>query len=269
MGTPPHLSSRASKHPRTVIVRFQNYQDREKVWKASWTFRSNRIYVKEDFTQAMRNRRNILLPVLKAAKRDPKTKRCTLRGDKLILDGVKYTAEDFDSIPERLKWTVKGERYFEQCDSTFFFGKDSFLSNHHPSPFRDNDSTYLCAEQFYLRQKCLYFEDMETAQRIMRTSDPGRMKAFSHHIKGLDEIKWRSQAKNVMEKACHLKFSQNEVLKQKLLSSRGALVEANGRDKYFSCGLSLANPSILETSKWEGENILGQVLTSLREVLKN
>ena len=54
------------------------------------------MYVSEYFKEAMRNRTNILLPVLKAAKRDPKTKQCTLRWNKLILDSVKYTTEDFD-----------------------------------------------------------------------------------------------------------------------------------------------------------------------------
>ena len=97
----------------------------------------------------------------------------------------------------------------------------------------------------------------------MWTTDAGKMKAFSHQIKGLDEAKWRSQAKAVMQKACYLKFSQNEELKKKLLSSLGALVEANRRDKFFSCGLSLSNPNILEKNKWERENVLGEVLTSL------
>ena len=127
LGTPPHLNPHASIHPRSVIVRFQDFSD--KVWKASWSFKDKHVHVREDFTEAIRNRRNILLPVLKAAKRDPKTQRCTLRGDKLILDGIKYTAEDFDKIPEYLKWTVKEERYFAQCDSTLFFGSDCFLSN--------------------------------------------------------------------------------------------------------------------------------------------
>ena len=226
------------------------------------------MHVREDFTDAMWNRRNILLPVLKAANRNPKTQQCTLRGDKLILHGIKYTAEDFDKIPEHLKWTVKGERYFAQCDSTFFFRSDCFLRNHHQSLFSDKELSYLCAEQFYLHQKCFYFDDIVTAKKIIKTTDAGKMKAFSHQIKGLDEAKWRSWAKSVMQKACYLKFSQNEELKKKLLSSRDALVEANRWDKFFSCGLSLTNPNMLEKNKWEGENVLGKELTSLREILK-
>ena len=78
----------------------------------------------------------------------------------------------------------------------------------------------------YLLQKCLYFDDIDTARKIMKTTGAEKMKAFSQQIKGLDEAKWRSQAKSVMQKVYYLKFSQNEALRKKLLSSRSALVEA-------------------------------------------
>ena len=94
------------------------------------------------------------------------------------------------------------------------------------------------------------------------------MKAAAHHIKGLNETKWKPFARKTMEKACLLKFTQNQDLKSKLLSSQGTLVEANRRDTYFSCGISLSDPNILDRSKWLGENMLGRILTQLRETLK-
>ena len=102
----------------------------------------------------------------------------------------------------------------------------------------------------------------------MKSTDPGQMKRMSHNIKGLDELKWKPNARTTMEKACWLKFSQNENLKELLVGSQGLLVEANRNDKLFSCGLSLANPNVLDKNKWEGENVLGQILTSLRETFK-
>ena len=71
-----------------------------------------------------------------------------------------------------------------------------------------------------------------------------------------------------MERACFLKFSQNQILKDKLLANRGTLVECNRRDNLFSCGLALSDPNILDSSNWPGENILGQILTSLRKTLE-
>ena len=68
------------------------------------------------------------------------------------------------------------------------------------------------------------------------------------------------KAKSVVEKACYLKFSQNKHLREKLVASQGLLVEANKKDKFFSCGLSLADPNILDKNKWEGQNILRETL---------
>ena len=269
IGVPPHLKPHASVRPRPIIIRFQYYTDRERVWRASRNLHERHLYVREDYTEAMKQRRNKLLPVLKAAKRDPAIKKCTLRGDKLIIDGKRYTSQEFEKIPEHLRWTMKGERYFPQCNSTFFFGKDCFLSNHHASPFLDSGNRYLCAEQFYFREKSLFFDDVETANRIMKTTNPSEMKRLSYNIRGMDGSKWRTQARKTMEKACWLKFSQNENLKKQLMTNQGLLVEANGRDNFFSCGLSLSNPNILDSNKWEGENVLGQILTSLRETFKN
>ena len=101
------------------------------------------------------------------------------------------------------------------------------------------------------------------------SSEPSKMKALSNQIKKLDETKWKPLANKTMERACFLKFSQNQILKDKLLlSSRGTLVECNCRDNFFSCGLALSDPNILDSSNWPGESILGQVLTSLRKTLE-
>ena len=268
LGRPLYHSNYAPVRPRPVIVRFQNFDERERVWKASWSLHEKNLFVREDFTEVTRKRRNHLLPVLKAAKRDPNIQKCSLRGDKLVLDGRTYRVEDFEKIPENLKWSTKGERYFQKCDSTFFFGSQCYLSNHHPSPIEEQGTTYTCVEQLYLRKKALFFDDVDTARKIMKESNPGVIKRLSHSIKGLDEKQWKPQARTVMEKACYLKFSQNKTLREKLIASQGLLVESNKRDKFFSCGLSLADPNILDQNKWEGGNILGDILTTLRETLK-
>ena len=102
----------------------------------------------------------------------------------------------------------------------------------------------------------------------MRQDDPGKMKALSHKIKGFEEKKWETVAKSFMEKACHLKFTKSHKMRNLLISTSGNLVEANRKDQFFSCGLALSDPNILDKSTWTGENILGDILTNLREVLK-
>ena len=73
---------------------------------------------------------------------------------------------------------------------------------------------------------------------------------------------------STMKKACMLKFSQNPELRDKLLGTQGKLVEANMHDKFFSCGLALEDPKIVEESRWEGQNILGSILSDIRDTLK-
>ena len=268
IGTLPPPLAYGKRRPRTVIVRFQYYPDREEIWRASWKLKDKTHYVREDFPDSVRDNRKILLPCFKAARKDPSVKQSYLKADNLIIDGKTYTVKNLHSLPQRLRWTAKGERYVKECDSTFFFGSSSFLSNHHPSPFQEDNTNYSCSEQYYLQKKSLYFNDEKTASAIMQSTQPSRMKALSHHIKGLDSQKWQKMAKTTMMRACSLKFNQNDDLKNKLLQSQGTLVEANQRDNLFSCGLSLADPNILDKSRWLGENILGTILTDLRNNLK-
>ena len=58
IGLPPHLRAQAALRPRPVIMRFQNYMDRDRVWKASWNLRERHLFVREDYTEAMKQRRS-------------------------------------------------------------------------------------------------------------------------------------------------------------------------------------------------------------------
>ena len=266
LGKPHQLTPDSATRPRTVIARFHFCPDRDKVWKASWSLKNSKIKVSEDFPENVLCNRRLLLPVLRAAKQHSafKRKKCFLRGDRLHIDGAVYTVSTLDNIPTKLQWAVKGERYISKTDSTYFFGRQCFLSNFHPAPFIDNGIRYSCSEQYYLSQKSLFFNDETTAGAIMRSKDPAQMKSMSRRIKGLDEAKWNQRARACMERGCMLKFSQNEQLLEKLLETKGNLVEANKHDSFFSCGLALGDPNISEQSRWTGQNVLGSILMALR-----
>ena len=88
LGRPPHMTPQRVDKPRTIIVRFLMYADREKVWRASWGLKDKVQYVKEDFPDKVKENRRVLLSVLKLAKKSPSVKRCSLRGDRLIIDGI-------------------------------------------------------------------------------------------------------------------------------------------------------------------------------------
>ena len=269
IGKPPHLVSYTSNKPRPIIARFHFYPDRDRIWKASWSLKHSTYRVNEDFSETVKENRRVLLPVFKAAKQERTVRKCSLRADKLVIDVKTFTTSNLDNLPDKLVWAAKGERFIPQVNSTFFFGQQSFLSNFHPAPFEDEGRSFSCSEQFYLYHKSMHFDDDSTALAILRTKDPHQMKRLSHRIRNFDSSKWSRHARPVMEKACLLKFSQNTLLADKLLLTQGSLVEANRNDKFFSCGLGLSDPNVIEESRWEGQNILGQILVDLRNRLRN
>ena len=74
-------------------------------------------------------------------------------------------------------------------------------------------------------------------------------------------------AKQTMYKACVMKFQQNSDLAEKLKLFTGRIIEANPKDHFFSCGLSLHDPHLNDQSKWSGQNELGNILCEVRDSL--
>uniref|UniRef100_A0A914QET9 NADAR domain-containing protein n=1 Tax=Panagrolaimus davidi TaxID=227884 RepID=A0A914QET9_9BILA len=154
------------------------------------------------------------------------------------------------------------------CLSLFFTDKYVF-SNHFPADFTVNGIAYSCSEQYYMRFKAVYFGDAEIAESIMQTSDPKEMKRYGRQVEGFDEEKWKNVSLQVMKIACYNKFTQNKILRYELFRTIDTtLVEASPMDRYWGVGLSMDNENIRNPSKWRGENLLGYILTKLRDHLK-
>ncbi len=69
-----------------------------------------------------------------------------------------------------------------------------------------------------------------------------------------------------MTKAVHAKFNQNKDLKEYLKKTDQLnLVHANAHDKKCASGLAINNKNVLDPLKYTGQNILGDILMSLRD----
>jgi ribA/ribD-fused uncharacterized protein len=76
--------------------------------------------------------------------------------------------------------------------------------------------------------------------------------------------------KQEMYDAQYAKFTQNEDLLNELLSTYPkTLVEASPYDKIWGVGLEQDDPLILDEVNWKGQNLLGKVITQLRNDLIN
>lgn len=152
---------------------------------------------------------------------------------------------------------------------TLFHGAADFLSNWHQSPFMYRGLHFNCVEQFMMFSKAKMFADEDTAAQIMATKDPRQQKALGRAVKGYDETQWAAKRSNIVAVACREKFSQNPVLLAALLDTRETtIVEASPYDRIWGIGLGENDPRALDPSKWQGLNLLGITLMSVRSHLR-
>lgn len=151
----------------------------------------------------------------------------------------------------------------------FYFFCVGKFSQWHKSPFKVNDVVYNCAEQFMMQQKALIFNDLETAQKIMKTSNPKKQKELGRAVKNFHPQKWNDVAKEIAFLGNYAKFSQNPVLRRKLiLTGDVEIAEASPIDTIWGIGLSDKHPDAWDKNKWKGTNWLGEILMKVRTKLK-
>lgn len=150
----------------------------------------------------------------------------------------------------------------------FFWG--GIYSNFYPCKFHDGVKYYNCNEQYFMSEKAALFEDSKIRNLILETTDPKVMKKLGREVKGFDPVKWNDYKEEVMESGLRFKFTQNPELKKALLEEDCDLfVEASPFDKIWGIGLNEAVAKTVPPDEWPGQNLLGKLLTQLREELKN
>ena len=149
---------------------------------------------------------------------------------------------------------------------TFFYGKSSPFSQHYLVDFSIAGVTYCCAEQYMMHKKARLFNDVEIAEQIIQTNDPRKHKALGRKVRGFNEVTWKEQCQAIVREANKEKFTQNPELLAALMETKGTtLVEASPRDTIWGIGLSAENPKAQRRETWRGTNLLGQILTDLRD----
>ncbi|MEL6653023.1 MAG: NADAR family protein [Bacteroidota bacterium] len=125
---------------------------------------------------------------------------------------------------------------------------------------------FTSTEQFMMYNKALLFLDRETAAAIMKTDNPREQKALGRQVKNFDEAVWQFARSEIVLRGNRFKFSQNEDIKYSLLETEGTtIVEASPYDKIWGIGLLESDERAQDRSSWQGLNLLGEILTELRE----
>ena len=113
------------------------------------------------------------------------------------------------------------------------------------------------SEAYFQAQKSRGASDHETVKRLMRNADP--MEAFRIGQRHSRRQDWFEINVDVMRKAVRAKFTQNEALKELLLSTGDhPLVQVKPGDWFWGTGPDN-----------NGKNMLGELLMELRTGLRN
>lgn len=117
--------------------------------------------------------------------------------------------------------------------------------------------------------KAILFNDTDSANKILKTNDVKKQKAIGRKVKNFKQEDWDRKKFDIIVKGNLLKFSQNEDIKEELVSNNKILVEASPYDRIYGIGLKYDNDLILDEKNWQGENLLGKALMKVRSKLKN
>lgn len=157
----------------------------------------------------------------------------------------------------------------------FFYGQNNsygYMSNFYEAKFIDLYAEFKHVEQYMHYKKALLFNDKDTADKIIKNPSASYAKKMGRSVKNFDEKVWSEHKIDIVEKGLYLKFSQNDDLKNQLLSTGSKiLVEASPIDRIWGIGrsISAATEDVKNNkmSSW-GQNLLGLSLMKIRKTLE-
>ncbi len=151
---------------------------------------------------------------------------------------------------------------------TFFFRPEAPFSQWYPARFELGGHVFGCAEQYMMYGKATLFGDAEVAAQILEATAPRQHKALGRKVRNFEDAVWKARREQIVGDGSRAKFTQNPELRQALLDTAGTvLVEASPFDRIWGIGLAATDRRADDPSQWRGHNLLGKILTRLRDEL--
>ena len=179
--------------------------------------------------------------------------------------------KNINELKEQLQ---KGKKF----DYLFFWGHrqktegvvdKSCFSQWFPVGFTVDEVYYKTAEHYMMAEKAQLFDE-SMVEEILNAKTTKEVKALGRKVKNFDDALWSEKSFDVVVAGNMAKFSQNENLKEFLLStSKKVIVEASPYDKVWGIGMLADDERATNPAKWNGENKLGFALMVVRDKLQN
>lgn len=253
---------RSARKPEAIYCRLMSVTDKSKIFAKVSKLKGSKVTIREDFPSEVVERRRTLYPIFKNARKQGVSTK--LIGDQLVVNDVKYTVNNLDLLPSTFRPQV--ERETEQVLA--FFGWRSSFSNFHPVTFEIAGHQYSNVETYYQYSKAIFCDRQDIAWKILGASHPRICKNLGDSLKCDDQTTLQQKSLEWMLSGLIAKFSQNEVLKEKLLNTGEITLAESSTDKFWSTGLRLDDNNAMRPSEWKGSNNMGKLLMRVRETLK-
>lgn len=144
--------------------------------------------------------------------------------------------------------------------------ENGYLSNWYLSNFIIEGMLFSSMEQYMMYKKAMCFDDQIIANKILETKDVAEIKALGRQVSNYNDSIWNGMRQILIYEGLLAKFTQNEDLKEQLLSTGDAiLAECAVKDRIWGIGLSMTSPKRLNIYQWNGQNLLGYALMLVRE----
>lgn len=141
-------------------------------------------------------------------------------------------------------------------------------SQFYKSSFTIDGIEFNCTEQWMHWKKAIIFGDQEMAQKILKAKSPFDQKKLGREVSNFNAAIWSSVAFDIVFRGNIEKFSQNLQLLERIAKSKGTLlVEAAPNDKIWGIGLEASDPKAMDKTQWQGQNLLGIIVTRVRDIL--
>lgn len=255
--------NKGGRFSRNISVTFAMKDDKEMLLRAHGATRDKeeiKFFVSDDQTADGRALKAQLKRISNAAK--SKGMDSKISGNRVLVGSRLYASNELSLIPGTVSSELKQEK---QIDGGIVYrGDRSIFSNFFPAPFNLENEDYVHVEQFFQYKKALHHEEYDTADRILKISNPWRIKVLGDSIE--PKSSWNEKRMKTLYEGVSAKFRQNWPLQDELLRSKGLKLYEATTDLYFACGVGYDSWK-WKTMDWTGENVAGQIVMKVRDEL--
>lgn len=137
------------------------------------------------------------------------------------------------------------------------------LSNFYLKEFTYSGKVFISAQQAIYWETAKLFKDYNLANEIIKYSDKTEIKE-NIQFENFDHVIWMDKCDRLYEKILISKFTNSQLMKEILLSTKNKKLVFCSTDRYWGCGLRTNHPNLSKEDWWTGSNKLGKLLMKIR-----